>query len=322
MHEPVPPLAEDSPLIEGTVIRTTGSWHEVQAGDTVIQARMRGKFRMNEESVTNPVAVGDRVRMALQKDQTGWIMEVCPRENKLSRRAAGRKAGQEHIIVSNVDAVWCVQAAQLPRFSPGFVDRVLVMAEAYHIPAGLIINKSDLLNKPRRAAKLQHWAALYTALGYPVLWTSTIESTGLDALAEALAGKTSVLTGPSGAGKSSLLNLLAPGLVLRTGAVSKKTQRGRHTTTFAALHALGEETFVVDTPGIREFGVWDMAPAELGGYFIEFRPYLSECRFQNCTHDHEPACAVQAAVEAGHIAPERHQSYLNILWSLGETPRR
>ncbi len=308
--------------MKGIVIRTTGSWHEVRIGDGVIQARVRGKFRMQEEDVTNPVAVGDRVLLEKQADGTGWIVEIYPRENKLSRKAAGRKAGQEHIIVANVDAVWCVQAVRLPRFNPGFVDRVLVMAEAYHIPAGLIINKTDLATNPRKKTKIEDWAALYQLLGYPVIWTSVVDGQGIKDLANTLAGKTSVMTGPSGAGKSSLLNLLSPDLALKTGTVSKKTQRGRHTTTFAALHPVSYNGFVVDTPGIREFGIWDMEAAELGGYFVEFRPYLDQCRFQNCTHDHEPGCAIKVAVEAGEIAKARLQSYLNILWSLAEVPRR
>lgn len=308
--------AEHTPLAEGLVVRSTGSWYDVRTDDgETVQARVRGKFRLEDRDVTNPVAVGDRVTMRMEDDGTGLITDLLPRRNKLSRRAAGRRAGREHVIVANVDQAWCVQATNLPAFNPGFVDRFLVMTEAYGIPAGIILNKVDLIRTEEHAEDMAYWQGLYTGLGYPVLLTSAEDGTGIDELGTRLRGKISVVAGPSGVGKSSLLNAVEPDLSLRTGEVSDKTRKGRHTTTVAELLPVAGG-YVVDTPGIREFGIWNIEPEELSGYYVEMREYLGECRFQPCTHDHEPGCAVKEAVENDEIAPERYLSYLNILESL------
>lgn len=319
----MPPRFDDASPVEGTVVRSTGSWYTVlpEAGAEPVQARVRGRFRLEAEDLdeTNPVAVGDRVTLRMEGDGTGFITAIQPRRNQLSRRAAGRRVGKEHVIAANVDAAWCVQATFKPKFNSGFVDRLLVMAEAYHLDAGLVINKADLLEgEPRAQEALSFWADLYESLGYPVLFTSAETGAGIGAFREALGGKTSVVAGPSGVGKSSLLNAVDPALDLRTGAVSEKTQKGKHTTTFATLYPLDNGGWVVDTPGIREYGIWDMTPPELGGYFVEFRPFLPECRFPDCTHDHEPGCAVGEAVDEGLVAEERYGSYLNILASVRE----
>ena len=283
-----------------------------------MRARIRGKFRLDalEIDETNPLAVGDMVRLRMGEgdDDTGFITEIERRENQLSRRAAGRKAAiKEHVIVANVDRAWCVQSTFGPKVNPGFVDRFLVAAEASHIPAGLIINKADLLDdEPRAQQAVAFWNELYESLGYPVLLTSAASGKGVETFREALSGRISVVSGPSGVGKSSLLNAIEPGLSLRTAEVSEKTNKGRHTTTFATLHEVAGG-WVADTPGIREFGIWDMSPQELGGYFVEFRPYIPDCRFPDCTHNHEPGCAVQAAVDDEDITPERYGSYLAIL---------
>ena len=300
---------------EGLVLRSTGSWYDVRSGDETVQARVRGKFRLEDRDVTNPVAVGDRVAMRMESDGTGLITELLPRHNKLSRRAAGRRAGREHVLVANVDAAWCVQAARLPSFNPGFVDRFLVMAEAYGVPAGVVINKADLIVREDHAEDIAYWQGLYEHLGYPVLLVSAETGEGVDDFRARLAGKISVVAGPSGVGKSTLLNAVEPDLALRTGAVSEKTRKGRHTTTFAELLPVAGG-YVADTPGIREYGIWDMEPEELSGYFVEMLPYLDDCKFSPCTHDHEPDCAVKEAVEHDEIAPERYLSYLNILASL------
>jgi ribosome biogenesis GTPase len=302
-------------ILEGTVIRATGSWFDVQADGRVIPSRVRGKFRLAGMDTTSPVVVGDRVRVRLNPDGTGLIVDVHPRRNELSRRAAGRRHSLRHVIAANIDFVWIVQAVHLPEPNPGFIDRVLVAAERYEIPAGLILNKIDLMTEEDRPA-IDALERLYADLGYRVLRTSVVTGEGLDALREALRGKTSVVTGPSGVGKSSLLNAIEPDLNIRTAPVSEKTGKGRHTTTYVALYPLSIGGFVVDTPGLREFGVTDLEPAELSHYFVEFRPYLSACRFPDCTHEHEPDCAVKAAVENGEISEERYYSYLNILHSL------
>jgi ribosome biogenesis GTPase len=318
-NAPPPDLAP----FEGIVVRSTGSWYGVQpaGGGDVVEARARGRFRLQAEELdeTNPVAVGDRVVVRPEPDGTGLITEILPRRNQLSRRAAGRRAGREHVIVANVDAAWVVQSTFLPRFNAGFVDRFLVMAEAYHLDAGLVINKVDLLAGEVRAQEaIDFWAELYAGLGYPVIRTSARDGTGVPELRAALAGRTNVLAGPSGVGKSSLLNAVDPSLAIRTGEVSERTQKGKHTTTFATLHSLAGGGYVVDTPGIREFGIWDMQPTELAGYFVEMRPFIGHCRFSSCTHDHEPDCAIGEAVDAGRISQERYGSYLGILASLLE----
>ena len=310
------------PSVVGTVIRSTGSWYSVlpDSGEEIIQARARGKFRLLQKEIaeTNPLAVGDRVSLRMEGDGSGLITEIHPRRNQLSRRAAGRTVGKEHVIAANVDAAWCVQSAFSPKFNAGFVDRFLVMAEAYHLDAGLVINKIDLLeDEPRAQDVIAFWKELYQNIGYPVLMTCAISGKGVDGLGDVLRGKTSVVAGPSGVGKTSLLNTLEPDLDLKTGVVSEKTQKGKHTTTFATLHQVAGG-LVVDTPGIREFGIWDMAPEELGGYFVEFLPLIGHCRFPDCTHDHEPDCAVSKAMDEGAITPERYGSYLNILASLQE----
>ena len=305
---------------EGIVTRSTGSWYDVQVGDETIPSRVRGKFRLQQEEndVTNPVAVGDRVTLRVSEDdQTGFIVDIHERENKLSRRAAGRRAGQEHVIVSNIDAAWAVQAVRMPKLNPGFIDRFLVATELFEVPAGIIMNKVDLLTDDE-AEEVRELEQMYEDLGYPVLRTCAIQGDGLQALKDELADRVNVIAGPSGAGKSSLLNAIEPGLDVETGEVSDKTQKGRHTTTFAELHPLSFGGYVVDTPGIREFGMLEIHPADLAHFFVEFIDYLDDCKFQDCTHDHEPGCAVKEAVDEGEIHWRRYESYLNILYSLQE----
>ena len=309
--------ATDDDHRRGLVVRSTGSWYDVRLDDGEdVRARIRGKFRLEalEIDETNPLAVGDHVRLRMEDDGTGLITDIDPRENQLSRRAAGRKAAiREHVIVTNVDRAWCVQSTFGPKVNPGFVDRFLVAAEASHIPAGLVINKADLLDgQPRAQEAMDFWVQLYQGLGYPVLLTSAETGAGVEAFGQRLADRVSVVSGPSGVGKSSLLNAVDPDLDLRTSEVSEKTQKGRHTTTFSTLLRVAGG-WVADTPGIREFGIWDMSPQDLGGYFVEFQPLIPHCRFPDCTHNHEPGCAVQDAVDRDEVTPERYGSYLAIL---------
>ena len=319
------PGADDAPTAEvkrGLVVRSTGSWYDVLADDgQSVRSRILGKFRLEaiEIDETNPLAVGDRVVVRVDPDGIGMVTEIEPRENQLSRRASGKRgAVREHVIVANVDRAWCVQATFGPKVNPGFVDRFFVAAETRHIPAGLVINKADLLEgEPRAQDAVAFFRELYEGLGYPVLVTSATDGTGIDAFRDALTDRVSVVSGPSGVGKSSLLNAVEPGLGLRTSEVGERTQKGRHTTTFSTLFPAGGG-WVADTPGVREFGIWDLAPGELDGYFVEFRPFLADCRFPDCTHVHEPGCAVQEAVDAGDITPERYGSYLAMLESVDE----
>lgn len=302
---------------EGTIIQSRGKWYDVHTGDKIYPSRVRGKFRLKDEDVTNPIAVGDRVTIRINEDDdTGLITERHERKNKLSRRAAGHRRGQEHILVSNVDGAWGVQAVRNPSFKPQFVDRFLVTAELHEIPAGLVFNKIDLLESEAERREISSWVDLYSDLGYPVYETSALSGQGIDPFKERLVGNTSVLTGPSGVGKSTLLNQIEPGIDARTGSVSSKSRQGRHITTHATLYPLSEGGYVIDTPGVREFGIQELAPEALGWYFVEMQPFIPDCHFPSCTHDHEPKCAVKAAVESGDISERRYESYLQILESL------
>ena len=313
---------KESSVVRGIVVRSTGSWYDVYVEGRVIPSRVRGKFRLQGKRVTNPVAVGDWVHVRVQPDGTGLILEIEPRRNKISRKAGGRRGEVEHVLVANVDFAWCVQSVKFPVFMNGFVDRFLVVTEANAIPSGIIINKIDLIDSPKEAETVAYWKRLYEDIGYQVLLTSAQTGEGIDALKQWLKGRVSVVAGPSGVGKSSLLNAVEPSLQLKTGAVSEKLRRGRHTTTYAALYPLSFGGFVADTPGIQEFGLWGIQPRELSDYFVEMRPLRAFCRFPDCLHDQEPGCAVKEAVEHGQIYRERYASYLQILHELQEAQRK
>jgi ribosome biogenesis GTPase len=300
------------------VTRSTGSWYDVRVGERTIPSRIRGKFRLTHQDATNPVAVGDRVTIRInEEDDTGLILSIHDRTNQLSRRASGHRTGEKHVMVANVDRVWIVQSVARPALKPAFVDRLLVAAAVHEIPAGLLINKMDLLSDDRRA-EVMDVHVRYQDLGYPVLPMSALEGTGLGPFKAALSGRVSVVTGPSGTGKSSLLNAIEPGLDVETGEVSDSTRKGTHTTTHAELHPLSYGGYLVDTPGIREFGVREVHPKDLAHFFPDLAPYVNECKFPDCTHDHEPGCSIKAAVERGDVHRERYESYLRILSSLQE----
>ena len=313
--------SDESP-VEGTVTRSTGSWYDVRVGERVIPARVRGKFRLTRSDVTNPVAVGDRVTLRINdEDGTGFIIDIHERSNKLSRRAAGHRPGEEHVMVANVDRIWVMQSVKRPRFNPAFIDRLLVAAAVNEIPAGLIINKMDLMG-PKEQPRVMDLHLRYDDLGHPVLTTSAVAETGVEQVREALQDQTSVITGPSGTGKSSLLNAIEPGLDVETGEVSESTRKGTHTTTHAELHPLSGGGYVVDTPGIREFGLRDVHPKDLAHFLPDLAPYVNACKFSDCTHDHEPGCAIKEAVEQGRVHPDRYESYLHILESLQDAQKR
>jgi ribosome biogenesis GTPase len=306
--------------VEGVVLRSTGSRYVVLSDSETVDCVIRGKFRLEADDQTNPVVIGDRVVVERQPGGEGVITGIQPRRNKLSRRAAGRRIGKEHVLMANVDAAWVVQSVTKPRFNPGFVDRFLVMAEAFGVDAGLIVNKVDLLDE-EFVDRISYFVELYEWLGYPVLLTSAVTGEGIGVLLERLHGRISVMVGPSGAGKSSLLNRLNPDLDLRVTEVSHRTRKGKHTTTYAELIPIDEESFVGDTPGLREWGLIEIEPEELGGYFVEFRPHLNDCKFPNCTHDHEPGCRIKELVEAGDLPIERYESYVNMLEALKQGER-
>lgn len=315
---PSPDSEVEANAVEGVVTRSTGSWYHVQVGDETVRSRIRGKFRLTHQDVTNPVAVGDRVSLRINdEDGTGLILSVHDRTNKLSRRAAGHRTGEEHIMVANVDRVWIAQSVRMPSLNAAFVDRLLVAAAVNELPAGILINKMDLLTAPLQP-EVMDFHLRYADLGYPVLPMSATEGLGIKPLKAELQDQVSVITGPSGTGKSSLLNAIEPGLDVETGKVSESTSKGTHTTTHAELHPLSFGGYLVDTPGIREFGVRQVHPKDLAHFFPEMRPYVNECKFPDCTHDHEPGCAIQAAVDRGDVHRDRYDSYLRILESLRE----
>ena len=315
---------------EGLVIRTTGSWYRVLQGAdeqpftshlspfTLVDCRLRGNYRLRGNKQTNPVAVGDIVDFDLQDDGTGVITDVHDRRNYIVRRAT-KLSKQTHVIAANIDLLCIVATLGLPRTSTGFIDRLLVTAEAYHIPAAIVFNKVDLYDDELWEMH-NEMKAIYTGASYPVLEVSALKGDGLEELKAMIAGKTVLFSGHSGVGKSALLNALCPGLDLKVGQISDWSLKGKHTTTFAEIHpipllTLNSKllTFLIDSPGIKEFGMVDFTAQELSHFFPEMRARLHDCRFANCTHRHEPGCAIKKAVDDGLISVERYQNYLNIL---------
>ena len=308
--------------MEGLVIRTTGNWYRVAANGTLCECRLRGNYRLRGNKQTNPVVVGDRVHYALQPDGTGVITEVADRANYIVRQSV-KLSKQTHVLAANIDLLCIVASMGTPRTSTGFIDRLLVTAEAYHIPACLLLNKSDLCAADEEHRMLQAVVAdLYRRVGYPVYEISALTGDGIGQVREVVRGKTVLFSGHSGVGKSALLNALSPGLGLKVGAISDWSRKGMHTTTFTELHPIADlDAYLIDTPGIREFGLVDFHDGELSHFFPEMRQWLPQCRFANCTHRHEPGCAVMEAVERGDIDAERYQSYLNMLESLSDESR-
>ena len=298
---------------EGLVIRTTGSWYRVLLADGGQRdCRLRGNYRLRGNKQTNPVAVGDHVLFEMQEDGTGVIHEVEDRKNYIVRRAT-KLSKQTHVIAANIDLLCIVATLGLPRTSTGFIDRLLVTAEAYHIPAAILFNKSDLMVDDELRALQQEVGDIYSKVGYPVLEVSALEGTGVDAVKEMIAAKTVLFSGHSGVGKSALLNAISPGLGLKVGQISDWSLKGKHTTTFAEIFPIQQSTFLIDTPGIKEFGMVDFNRQELSHFFPEMRERLHDCHFANCTHRHEPGCAIKKAVDDGLISEERYHNYLNIL---------
>lgn len=296
----------------GIVIQSTGSWYQVKTSDgEYVNCKLKGNFRIKGIKTTNPLAVGDRVYFTLKPGKTALIHKVESRNNYIIRKST-RQSSEAHILAANLDQALIVATLSYPRTSTGFIDRFLVSAEAYHIPAGIIFNKSDLQDEKQRE-QTGEMIQVYEDAGYQTLVTSAEDGTNLSEFKEMLDGKISVIAGHSGVGKSKLLNSIVPGLNLRIGKVSETHLKGKHTTTFARMHELWKDTYVVDTPGIKEFGLIDMEKDELRLYFPEMMKIAENCRFYNCTHEHEPGCAVKQALEEGFIAQFRYKNYLNMI---------
>lgn len=300
--------------MEGIVVKSTGSWYEVmKPSGEIINCRLKGKFRLQGLKHTNPVTVGDKINYEMEPNsEKGVIFSIEPRKNYIIRKSSNLSK-QTHIIASNIDQAILMVTIAFPNTSLGFIDRFLVTAEAYHIPTTIIFNKVDLCTNGLEDV-LQETIDLYhKKVGYAYLKTSVNDKIGLDEVKELLQNKTTLVAGHSGVGKSSLLNAIEPNLNLRTGIISKTSFNGQHTTTFAQMHPLSFGGFIIDTPGIREFGVVDLNNAELSHYFKEMKPFIGKCKFNNCQHIHEPHCAVLEALEEGQIPAERYQSYLSIM---------
>lgn len=295
----------------GKVIQSMGKWYKVSVNGEIIDCRIPGRFRLLDTGDTNPIAVGDQVDLTVGDDGKGMIDEIHERRNYIPRKAT-RSGRDEQILVANIDRAWVVQSIKMPTVKRGFIDRFLVSCEAYEIPAGLIINKTDLLNESNQA-ELNSVTDTYTSIGYPVLHTSIQKPETIEQLRAETKNKTSVILGHSGVGKTSLINSLEPELNLLVGDISSYSEKGKHTTTYAQLLELEDGGFIVDTPGIKEFGLVNIEPYELSLFFPEMRGPRQNCKFNNCTHNHEPKCGVIDAFEQGDIDPERYNSYLNML---------
>ena len=297
--------------MEGLVLRSTGSFYDILTEDgSKVVCKVRGKIRLEGIKESNPVAVGDRVRFDLEHD-IGAITEILPRSNHILRQSV-KKTAHAHVLAANVDQAFLVVTLALPRTSLGFIDRFLVSAESFRIPQTLIFNKKDLLD----ADGLEYQEALmhmYRKIGTGVLAISATHD-DVEVLRKLLEGKTTLFAGHSGVGKSTLLNKLHPDISQKVGDISDYTSKGMHTTTFAEMFSIGKNTFVIDTPGIKEWGLVDMNEQELSDYFPEMRDLRLECKFgSRCLHVNEPKCAIIPAVERGDIALSRYESYLSML---------
>lgn len=300
-----------------TVYRSTGSWYDIkdEAGQ-MRKARIKGIFKIDGITSTNPIAVGDVVDFEEEghAEQTVIITHIHDRHNYMSRQSPSHKK-QHHIIASNLDQSLLIATIRDPRTSSGFIDRFMVAGEAYHVPSVLVVNKSDTWNE-KDAAQFEEWKDRYEPIGYKVIAVSATTGSGLDTLKAWMKDKTSLLSGHSGVGKSSLLNALVPEWKLRTKEVSGWSGKGMHTTTFAEMMDLPFGGQVIDTPGVREFGIVDIEAQELSHYFPEMNSRLAQCQFNNCQHINEPGCAIKQAVMDGQISEERYVSYCNMLASL------
>lgn len=292
----------------GIVVRATGSWYEVCAEGEIRRCRIRGKLRLKGVRSTNPVVVGDVVRCEAADDGSCVIDEIEPRRNYIIRRASNLSK-ESHIIAANIDQAVLLVTLTEPVTATEFVDRFLVTCEAYKVPVMLLLSKTDI----QHSEALAEFREVYEGAGYRVLEVSALEGTGLGAVKELLAGRTTLVAGNSGVGKSTLVQAIDPTLDIRTGEISDSHHKGRHTTTFSTMYPLAGGGWIIDTPGVKGFGLIDIDDAELWHYFPEMMRFAPGCRFYNCTHTHEPGCAVVEAVEQGEIAYPRYESYLKIL---------
>ena len=298
--------------MKGLVVKNTGSWYTVLTDDgQLIESKVKGNFRLKGIRSTNPVAVGDRVELVANAEGTAFITAIEDRRNYIIRRSQNLSK-QSHIIAANVDQAFLVVTVDFPQTSTTFIDRFLASAEAYRVPVVLVFNKTDLLDADLLRYQ-QMMMALYENIGYHCVAISAETGEGIEALRPLLQQKITLLSGNSGVGKSTLINRLVPDANLRTAEISDAHNTGQHTTTFSEMISLPEGGWLIDTPGIKGFGTFDMEPEELTSYFPEIFRFSRDCRFSNCTHTHEPGCAVLQALEDHYIAQSRYQSYLSMM---------
>ena len=294
-------------LKRGIVIKSTGSWYTVRRDDGIcVGCRLKGRLRTEDIKSTNPVVVGDNVLI-----DSDMICEIEPRKNYLIRKST-KLSKQSHIIAANVDIAFLLVTLRLPETPMEFIDRFLVSAQAYRIPVCLVFNKTDLFSSKERI-QVKQFEDIYRTIGYQTIETSVTDSTGIDELRQMFAGKVSVVAGLSGVGKSSLINAVDPGLQVRVGDMSDYHRSGKHTTTFAEMFGLPGGGYIIDTPGIRGFGLIHVEKEELYHFFPEIFKVSADCAFHNCQHINEPGCAVMDAVETGRISESRYRSYLNMM---------
>lgn len=300
--------------MKGIVVKTTGSWHLVEVeNNKIIKCKIKGNLRQKEIKTTNPVAVGDIVEISLYSDEEAWITNIMPRKNYIIRKASNLSK-EAQIIASNIDQAILIVTIKMPETLPEFIDRFLVTAETYFIPAILIFNKYDLIeNSQEDLEKLKYLMNLYEKVGYKCLETSAITGKNIDKLKEILKDKITLLSGNSGVGKSTLLNKINPEWNLKTGEISQVHEKGRHTTTYPQMLKLPEGGYVIDTPGIKSFGLIDIKPQEIGLRFPEIFRFSKDCKYNNCMHLNEPGCAVIQALENGDIEYIRYRSYVNMV---------
>lgn len=298
--------------MRGLVIKNTGSWYSVKTDEgRTVECKIKGNFRLKGIRSTNPVAVGDHVEIICNQEGTAFITDIEDRRNYIIRKSPNLSK-QSHIIAANVDQAFLVVTVNYPETSTTFIDRFLASAEAYRVPVSLVFNKSDLLSDDElKYQKIM--VTLYETIGYSCFEVSALDSNTLDCLKPLLKDKVTLFSGNSGVGKSTLLNHIIPGLNLRTAQISEAHNTGMHTTTFSEMLPLSYGGWVIDTPGIKGFGTFDMEPEEICGYFKEIFKFSKGCRFNNCTHTHEPGCAVRKAVEEHYISESRYNSYLSML---------
>lgn len=307
--------------MQGIVIKNTGSWYTVRTDEGKnVDCKIKGNFRLKGIRSTNPVAVGDRVEIILNQEGTAFISSICDRLNYIIRKSQNLSK-QSHIIAANVDQAFLIVTVNYPQTSTIFIDRFLATAEAYSVPMVLVFNKTDILSDEERHYQ-EMMMKLYETVGYKCVAVSATTGMGMDTIKPLLKDKITLLSGNSGVGKSTFINHILPGANLRTSEISDAHNTGMHTTTFSEMLQLPDGGWIIDTPGIKGFGTFDIEPEELTSYFKDIFHFSKECRFSNCTHTHEPGCAVLKAVEEHYIAASRYQSYLSMLEDKDENKYR